>query len=171
MLVDTKLPQTVGPTQEQDCEPAVVGHSKTVQTSDIFYRELVQSMRNGVLAIRRDGTVAVINEVAYRTLGLARDARCVGRHYEECLGPRHPFSEAFALAFDMATLPNRSEVRLGTPGKVLGYTLSRITDANQRRKLPRQVDTAKGDCTGGFSLGRNVRGGTRPRLSCGRSWL
>ena len=39
------------------------------------------------------------------------------------------------------------------------------------RKLPRQVDTAKGDCTGGFSLGRNVRGGTRPRLSCGRSWL
>ena len=39
------------------------------------------------------------------------------------------------------------------------------------RKLPRQVDTAKGDCTGGFSLGKNVRGGTRPRLSCGRSWL
>ena len=41
----------------------------------------------------------------------------------------------------------------------------------RERKLPRQVDTAKGDCTGGFSLGKNVRGGTRPRLSCGRSWL
>ena len=39
------------------------------------------------------------------------------------------------------------------------------------RKLPRQVDTAKGDCSGSVSLGRNVRGGTRPRLSCGRSWL
>ena len=39
------------------------------------------------------------------------------------------------------------------------------------RKLPRQVDTAKGDCTGVLGLGRNMRGGTRPRLSCGRSWL
>ena len=129
--VDTDLPQTAGPIQEQDREPAAVGHSKTVQTSDIFYRELVQSMRNGVLAIRRDGTVAVINEVAYRTLGLARDARCVGRHYEEILGPRHPFTEALALAFNMATLPNRSEVRLGESGKVLGYTLSRIAGANR----------------------------------------
>ena len=48
---------------------------------------------------------------------------------------------------------------------------SKIQVAEQFRKLPRQVDTAKGDCTGGFSLGKNVRGGTRPRLSCGRSWL
>ena len=39
------------------------------------------------------------------------------------------------------------------------------------RKLPRQVDTAKGDWTGMLGLGRNIRGGTRPRLSCGRSWL
>ncbi len=39
------------------------------------------------------------------------------------------------------------------------------------RKLPRQVDTAKGDCIGVLGLGRNMRGGTRPRLSCGRSWL
>ena len=45
------------------------------------------------------------------------------------------------------------------------------TKGKTGRKLPRQVDTAKGDCTGGFSLGKNVRGGTRPRLSCGRSWL
>ena len=46
-----------------------------------------------------------------------------------------------------------------------------FSEAILQRKLPRQVDTAKGDCTGGFSLGKNVRGGTRPRLSCGRSWL
>ena len=43
--------------------------------------------------------------------------------------------------------------------------------ARRYRKLPRQVDTCKGDCTGGMGLGRNVRGGTRPRLTCGRSWL
>ena len=55
------------------------------------------------------------------------------------------------------------------------YRLSFVAEADGVvrlvRKLPRQVDTAKGDCTGGFSLGKNVRGGTRPRLSCGRSWL
>ena len=39
------------------------------------------------------------------------------------------------------------------------------------RKLPRQVDTAKLDSTGASDLGRNVSGGTWPRLSWGRSVL
>jgi PAS domain-containing protein len=37
------------------------------------------------------------------------------------------------------------------------------------RKLPRQVDHSTGDCPGDVGLGRNVSGGTRPRLSWGRS--
>ena len=39
------------------------------------------------------------------------------------------------------------------------------------RKLPRQVDTSKIDSAGVSGLGRNVSGGTRPRLSWGRSVL
>jgi len=39
------------------------------------------------------------------------------------------------------------------------------------RKLPRQVDTAKRDWPADEGLGRNVSGGTRPRLSWGRSLL
>lgn len=39
------------------------------------------------------------------------------------------------------------------------------------RKLPRQVDRSKLDSRVGFDLGKNVRGGTRPRLSWGRSVL
>lgn len=39
------------------------------------------------------------------------------------------------------------------------------------RKLPRQVDTPKVDSPAVWGLGRNVRGGTCPRLSWGRSWL
>src|SRR5437773_10760858 len=39
------------------------------------------------------------------------------------------------------------------------------------RKLPRQVDTSKIDSEGVSGLGRNVSGGTRPRLSWGRSVL
>ena len=39
------------------------------------------------------------------------------------------------------------------------------------RKLPCQADHSNGDCTADEGLGRNVRGGTRPRLSWGRSPL
>src|SRR5512147_2166432 len=37
---------------------------------DRFFRQMVQCMRNGVLAITRDGRIAVMNEVAYRVFGL-----------------------------------------------------------------------------------------------------
>ena len=36
-----------------------------------FYQHIVDGMRNGVLAITRDGTLALINDVACETLGLA----------------------------------------------------------------------------------------------------
>ncbi len=39
------------------------------------------------------------------------------------------------------------------------------------RKLPRQVDSSKLDSRTWFGLGRNVRGGSWPRLSWGRSLL
>ena len=50
----------------------------------------------------------------------------------------------------------------------LHEALDNVTPA---RKLPRQVDTAKRDWPADKGLGRNVSGGTRPRLSWGRSLL
>ena len=53
-------------------------HAFTVSsfgTEEPFCRDLVLSMRNGVVAIRADGSIAVINEVAYRILGLTPGAR------------------------------------------------------------------------------------------------
>src|SRR3954451_8407679 len=38
--------------------------------ADGFYRDLVWNLRNGVLAVTRAGDIAVMNEVAYRILGL-----------------------------------------------------------------------------------------------------
>ena len=35
-----------------------------------FYRDLVWNLRNGVIAVTGDGSVAVMNDVAYRILGL-----------------------------------------------------------------------------------------------------
>ena len=43
--------------------------------------------------------------------------------------------------------------------------------AESGRKLPRQADSSKGDWPAAECLGRNVSGGTRPRLSWGRSPL
>ena len=97
-----------------------------------FHRDLVLSMRNGVVAIRRDGSAAVINDCAYRTLGLTPDSRHLGQHYTAVLGSTHGFSQVFETAFELAHLPNRCELRLGETGKVLGYTLSRIVDAEGR---------------------------------------
>ena len=97
-----------------------------------FHRDLVLSMRNGVVAIRRDGSVAVINDCAYRTLGLTPDPRHLGQHFADVLGSAHRFSEVFETAFELAHLPNRCELRLDETGQVLGYTLSRIVDAEDR---------------------------------------
>ena len=102
------------------------------QAQDTFYRDLVWSMRNGVLAIRRDGRVAVINGEAYRILGLKPEATDIGRPYTDVLGPCHDVAQILSTAFKLNYLPNRAELRLKTTGKVIGYTLSLIRDGNKR---------------------------------------
>ena len=98
----------------------------TIQTRDPFYRDLVWSLRNGVLAIKRDGRVAVINDEAYRILGLTARANDLGRPYADVLGPCQDVAQILRTAFELSHLPNRAELRLKTTGKVIGYTLSLI---------------------------------------------
>src|SRR5690606_23914171 len=57
--------------------------------SDRFFRRLVAGMRNGVLAITRDGFVAEINAEAQRIFQLKRTQSAIGRHFTEVLG-KHP---------------------------------------------------------------------------------
>ena len=45
---------------------------------DGFYRDLVWNLRNGVLAVTRDGRIAVMNDVAYRILGLTPQETDIG---------------------------------------------------------------------------------------------
>ena len=105
------------------------GATVSAHPPEAFHRDLVLSMRNGVVAIRRDGSVAIVNECAYRTLGLTPDPRHLGQHYTEVLGPAHKFAHVLQTAFELTHLANRSELRLAQTGQVLGYTLSRIVDA------------------------------------------
>ena len=55
--------------------PAARSRARSVRSApkaadDRFFRHVVSSMRNGVIAIRRDGTLALMNNEAYRIFSL-----------------------------------------------------------------------------------------------------
>ena len=101
-------------------------------TTDGFYRDLVWNLRNGVLAVTRDGRIAVMNEVAYRILGLKPRTTDIGRPFTQVLKEQPDVLRIVAGAFDLSHLPNRAELRLKSTGKVIGYTLSQVLDPRGR---------------------------------------
>jgi signal transduction histidine kinase len=100
--------------------------------ADSFYRDLVWTLRNGVLAITRDGRIAVMNQVAYRILGLTQKPSDIGSPFTAVLRDRPDVCRIVAGAFDLSHLPNRAELRLKSTGKVIGYTLSQVRDRRGR---------------------------------------
>jgi signal transduction histidine kinase len=105
--------------------------ARGVTTAD-FYRDMVWSLRNGVLAVTVDGTVAVMNDVAYRILGLTPNASDIGRPFTGVLQSQPEVARIIGGAFDLAHLPNRAELRLKSTNKVIGYTLSQVHDSRGR---------------------------------------
>lgn len=99
---------------------------------DEFYKALVRNLRNGVVAVTRDGRVAVMNGVAYRVLGLKPRASDIGRPFADVLRDVPEVLRILASAFEVSHLPNRAELRLKTSGKVIGYTLSLVKDPRGR---------------------------------------
>ncbi len=107
--------------------PKAASQSKArVGVPDGFYRDLVWNLRNGVLAVTRDGRIAVMNDVAYRILGLTPRHTDIGVPYPQVLKERPDVCRIIAGAFDLSHLPNRAELRLKSTGKVIGYTLSQV---------------------------------------------
>src|SRR5438067_11866179 len=104
----------------------------TAAPDDRFFRHIVSSMRNGVIAIRRDGSIALMNDEAYRIFALTRGADDVGRPFTEVLKGRPDVQRVLAGAFEMTTLPNRVEMRLKDIDRVIGYTLSQVKDDGER---------------------------------------
>jgi signal transduction histidine kinase len=99
---------------------------------DGFYKDMVWNLRNGVVAITRDGRLAVMNEIAYRVLGLKPRASDIGRHFSDVLREVPDVVRIIAGAFEISHLPNRAELRLKNSGKVIGYTLSLVKDTRGR---------------------------------------
>ncbi len=85
-------------------------------------------MRNGVIAIRRDGTLALMNDEAYRIFSLTRGPDDQGRPFSEVLRSRPDILRVLGSAFELSHLPNRVELRLKDVDRVIGYTLSQVKD-------------------------------------------
>lgn len=95
---------------------------------DRFFRSLVLSLRNGMLAITRDGRLAAMNDIAYRLLGLEPGTDDAGRPYTEVLHECPEVVRVLQSAFATSDLPNRAELRVRKTGRAIGYTMSRIHD-------------------------------------------
>jgi signal transduction histidine kinase len=95
---------------------------------DRFFRHIVSSMRNGVIAFRRDGTLALMNDEAYRIFGLRPAPGDMGRPFADVLRERPEVIRVFSSAFELSYLPNRAELRLKDLHRVIGYTLSQVKD-------------------------------------------
>ncbi len=108
-------------------EPADGGQT-VVTVGDRFFRDMVASMRNGVLAVTRDGAIAVMNPEAYRIFGMAPNSADIGRPYADVLRMHPDMVRVMVSAFELSHLPNRVELRLKSTGRVIGYTLSLIRD-------------------------------------------
>ena len=97
-------------------------------TSDAFFRHIVSGMRNGVLAITREGRLALINDEAYRIFGVSSGADDVGRPIGAVLKDHPDVVRVLTGAFDLHLLPNRVEMRLKPSNKVIGYTVTFVPD-------------------------------------------
>lgn len=89
-------------------------------------------MRNGVIAIHRDGRLALMNDEAYRIFSLNRGPGDVGRSFSDVFRERPDLIRVLSGAFELTTLPNRAELRLKDVDRVIGYTLSQVRDAGDR---------------------------------------
>jgi signal transduction histidine kinase len=97
-----------------------------VSADDRFFRQIVSSMRNGVIAIHRDGALALMNSEAYRIFAIAPRPDDIGRPFTEVLRERPAIVRVLGGVFEMSTLPNRAELRLKDLDRVIGYTLSQV---------------------------------------------
>jgi signal transduction histidine kinase len=104
----------------------------TGAVKDVFFRHVVTGMRNGVLALDRDGALAIINDEAYRIFGIKPGPDDVGRPVAEVLRDHPEVVRLLSNVFELHLLPNRAELRLRLSGRVIGYTLALVRDDDER---------------------------------------
>jgi signal transduction histidine kinase len=119
------LPARVGRGSVSSARRPAAG-TRPGRIDDTFFRHIVVGMRNGVLAITRDGTLALINDEAYRIFGTKPRESDLGAPLAEVLKDHLDVVRVLMNAFDLHLLPNRVEMRLKPSNKVIGYTLASV---------------------------------------------
>ena len=133
-MSDVPEPPTGRPRRRPTSAPALEHRPERRATlrlasaDDTFFRHIVNSMRNGVIAFRRDGTLALMNDEGYRTFDLVPSPRDLGRPFADVLRDRPEIIRVLSGAFELSHLPNRAELRLKDLNRVIGYTLSQVRD-------------------------------------------
>jgi signal transduction histidine kinase len=94
-----------------------------------FFRDVVGSLRNGVVVITARGALAHINREAYRILNVTPSSDDVGRRYVEVLRGCPEIVRVLRSAFELSNPPNRAELRLRNSDRVIGYTVCPVRDA------------------------------------------
>ena len=86
-------------------------------SSDRFFRDIVGSMRNGVIAITRDGHIAVMNDVACHALHVPVRATNIGGHYADVLhgAPKSPSIPPRRLRGGALPKPRRAAPEVDRP--------------------------------------------------------
>jgi signal transduction histidine kinase len=120
---DTRLPRRGAAPVRASAVRRPLGHT---MADDRFFRHIISSMRNGVIAVYRDGTLALMNDEAYRIFGLTAQPDDPGRPLTDVLRDRPAILRVLSGVFEMSTLPNRAELRLKDIDRVIGYTLSQV---------------------------------------------
>jgi signal transduction histidine kinase len=95
-------------------------------SDDAFFRHIVTGMRNGVLAITVDHTLALINDEACRIFDIPAHPSDLGRPVGLVLKDHPDIVRLLTGVFDLHHLPNRAEIRLKPSVKVIGYTLALV---------------------------------------------
>src|SRR3989454_4027593 len=130
-MPDTSQPSDAGPGRRRlGSSPIRRGVSRVAAADDRFFRHIVSSRRNGVIAFHRDGTLALMNDEAYRIFGLTRATGDIGRAFADVLRNRLDVIRVLGGAFELSHLPNRAELRLKDLDRVIGYTLSQVKNDN-----------------------------------------
>lgn len=102
--------------------------SETDLVPERFYRDLIAGMRNGVIVIRRDGTLVAVNDAAYASLDMLPGTADIGRPIADVLADVPEVVRVLEGAFGSDPLPNRAELRLAHTGRSIGFTLSLVRD-------------------------------------------
>ncbi len=124
----TRVRSVAAPRAKRARTRVAVKRARPETLEDRFFRHMVSHLRTGVLAITRDGRIAVMNDIAARVLGVTLRPRDLGRPFAEALQECPEVARVLQSAFDGEDLPNRAEMRLRKTGKAIGYTLSLIHD-------------------------------------------